>query len=471
MLPRVDDSVSKDDAWNGDGSRKSTCIVLSNACYNHEIPFILTGLCFFLVYYVNLGPVWIWITGVIFLAMEVRIWITRLKYFQREFLYFWRRQLKMIILTCSAFIILFSDFYWAYKREKKLKFMQTVSVNAAIHFYIQADLAEVTLLLRITIPLGLIIIGIYEYYLMAFVLEDISIMTYNGQHHTLFHLKSFAWTQVLVFCILGFKAIVMDTKRKKFYLIERNLKRGPDYKTGGWMFSAEDVDMLVTCGIYLATLYLGLELSYQLFWGGLVLVFTIRFLRGVKLKLVFFSEYRPVLMIFSSLAILFCSVVRTFLNPKVLTSAEYLEHIFAGFIFVFFTLIALLSDFHTEPTKSFRLLLPLVVFIKGCHILFKDIFLIKNHVIIIKGQYKITLSEFERNAYMQILLLLFANFISLASDPSHSKFFLISRLRNREETRNYMIRRCIFSNRQLSLLSDGRQPQAVNDPIQNIHTT
>jgi len=349
--------------------------------------------------------------------------------------------------------------------------MQTVSVNAAINFYIQADLAEVTLLLRITIPLGLMIIGIYEYYLMAFVLKDISIMTYNGKHHTLFHLKSFAWSQVLVFCFLGFKAIVMDTKRKKFYLIETNLKRGPDYKTGGWMFSAEDIDMIVTCGVYLTTVYLKFRLSFQLFWGGLLLVFTMRFLRGVKLKLVFFLEYRPVLMIVSGLAILLCWILRTHFNPKISTAADYVENIFAGVLFVFSALTALLSDFHTESTKSFRLLLPLGVFIKGCHTLFKDIFLIKIHVLIVKGQYKITLSQFERYAYMQMLLLLFANFISLASDPSHSKFFLISRLRNREETRNYMIRRCIFSNRQLSLLSDGRQPQAVNDLKRNMQTT
>jgi len=464
ILPRLDNADSKDCGSHDRESRKSTWNGLSNACYDYEIPLIFTGLSFFFVYYVITDPIYTWTVGAVFLAMEIRVWITRFKSFQREFLYFWKRQLKMIILTCSAITILVTDIYWAYVTKSWKTVIGTISVNTVIHFYIQADLAEVTLLLRIIVPSVLMIFGIFEYYMMLFVLQDIDILMYKGEQHTLFGIQCFAWSQVLIFSFLGFKAIVIDRKREKFYLIEKNLKRGPDYKTGGWMFSLTDMLIIVTCGAYIATSYLNMSLSCQLLWGGLFLVFSIAYIRDVKLKPVFFLEYRPVLLVFSSLTILVCQIVRAYLNPEIKTTVEYVKTIFARVVYVYATLMALLSDFHTEPTKSFRLFLPLGVFIQGCVSLFSVLFLMDDYVLFQGDGYKIRINEFERNGHMQILLLLFANFISLVSDPSHKKFFLISRLRNRRETRNYMICRCIFPDREVSLLAGDPEPAENIDP-------
>jgi len=146
------------------------------------------------------------------------------------------------------------------------------------------------------------------------------------------------------------------------------------------------------------------------------------FLRGIKMKWTWFLEYRPALLLLSAAVLIACSIYRlVFLE----TSSKQLEQIFATCMYVYCVILAILSDFHTEPTKTFRLLVPLLIVVQTGSSVYYDIFVEHDHKVFTIDGHTLGVNSVERDAYCQILFLLIAQLFSLITDPNHSKFFLI----------------------------------------------
>merc|ERR1719233_516370 len=148
------------------------------------------------------------------------------------------------------------------------------------------------------------------------------------------------------------------------------------------------------------------------------------------MKWSYFLKYRPALLILSAALIIGCELYRFLLSKS---HAAMLELFLGNTVYIYCVIVAILSDFHTRPTKIFRLLVPLLMVAETGWCVYYYIFVATDYkVITINGQI-LGVNTIERNAYCQILFLLIAQLFSLISDHDHTKFFLITRRCERDE--------------------------------------
>jgi len=83
----------------------------------------------------------------------------------------------------------------------------------------------------------------------------------------------------------------------------------------------------------------------------------------------------------------------------------------------------ILSDFHTQPTNMFRLVVAfLTVILTGVSVYYY-LFVVPDIGLVTIGDRTLGVNSVERNVYYWTLVLLKCPLISLIKDPSHSKFF------------------------------------------------
>jgi len=309
----------------------------------------------------------------------------------------------------------------------------TFATNSAVFLFIIGDLTEITTFYRVVLPLILLALAFIQMYRNQFVLEPLALATYKGRQVSTASIADVAWSQIMVFSFLGLKAVMTDASRKKFYLIERNEIRGPEYNTKGWTLLSTDLALLITGTVY------GLGFCFKVFWvfqiisGCLLIVVGFVFFKGVKMKLSVFLEYRPALLIIAAVIILVCDIYRLLFFENYSSIMPYMVHALASLIYVYCLILTILSDFHTKTTQMFRLLVLVLLLMLTSWNTYRSIFNFKDFKVITINGHNLGGNAIERRAYCQILFLLSAQLTSLIMDPSHSKFCLILRRLERKD--------------------------------------
>merc|ERR1719233_2092034 len=148
------------------------------------------------------------------------------------------------------------------------------------------------------------------------------------------------------------------------------------------------------------------------------------------MKCSYFQKYRPALLLISAAVIVVCQAYRLILLEN---HTMIWELIFANIVYLYCVMLAFLSDFHTRPTKIFRLVVPLLMVLETGWCVYYYTFVATNQTIITINGRTLGVNTVERNAYCQILFLLIAQLFSLIADHHHTKFFLIPRRCERDE--------------------------------------
>ena len=173
------------------------------------------------------------------------------------------------------------------------------------------------------------------------------------------------------------------------------------------------------------------------------------FFKGVKMKLIHFLEYRLALVVLSAVVLLFCDIYR-FMVLESFTN--YLGHILATVAYIYGVIIAILADFHTSLTKTFRLLVLLFLVTQTVWNVYDALFVKQDIPLITIERNTLFLNSVERHAYCQVLFLLLAQLVSFMTDPSHTKFFLVQRRCERSKLLylvNFKAHGCVFWERLL----------------------
>jgi len=395
-----------------------------------EILIYIIGLAYALVHFLedsfNVELV------LLLLYISLFIWISKKHYIRLHwgFFHLWIKQMKVIILILASVTILWTDTYWGVSENSWTTLTGTIMINSIILFSIQIDIMEMSIFFRASIPIAILIVGCIQMYMGKFFLEDIPLSSYKG--HTLYVLdiQNVAWSQVLVFAMLGLRAVVTDTEHKKFYLIEENEDRGVDYTTLGCTMVTSDIALLLTSIFYACAYYLNAKPIWQFILGLLLMFIGTLFLRGVKMKWWYFLNYRPALLVLSAVVIFLCEACRLW---RLKSLSSKLELLLANTLYIYCVIVAILSDFHTRPTKLFRVLVPLLLVANTCWCMYYSMFIATDYKIITVNGHTLGINTVERNAYCQILVLLIAQLFSLISDHHHLKFFLIPKRCNRDQ--------------------------------------
>jgi len=342
----------------------------------------------------------------------------------REFIWIWIKQLKMIILVISAINIMWTDFYWGIHFRSWKTIVGTFAANSAILLFILADITEMTTFVRVVLPIILLAEAIIQMYLDQFVLENLVLVEWKGHHLSTSSIRSVAWSQIVIFSFLGLKSVMTDASRKKFYLIERNEIRGREYSTKGWTLVSTDIALLITGTVYGLAFCFKAHGIFQVTSGCLLILVGFVFFKGVKMKLSFFLEYRPALLVLAAAIILVCDIYRLcFVDYD--SILRYMVHALASTVYVYCLTMAILSDFHTQTTQIFRLLVLVLFQMQTIFNIYNCIFNSTDFKVITINGHTLGGNMIERGAYCQILFLLSAQLASLIMDPSHSKFCLI----------------------------------------------
>jgi len=306
----------------------------------------------------------------------------------------------------------------------------TVVINSTILFFLWIDLMDITVLLRASIPSFLFIIGGLWMFGNRFWYDDIPFWTFQGRVLGVLDIQNVAYSQIMVLAFLGLKSVVTDIKHEKFYFIEENEQRGADYSTNSWISVWTDTAFLTAFLVYVCTSRFNAKIGWQII-SGLSLVFVgIPFSRSVKLQFSYFLHYRPVLLIFAAVVILFCNTYRLVLSK---THTKQVEQSLDSVVYVYCVAVAILSDFQTGPTTMFRLFVTLLMVILTGVNVYYILFVVPDVGLITIGDRTLGVNPVERYAYCQVLFLLGAQLVSIIKDPSHSKFFLLPKRCQRGE--------------------------------------
>jgi len=347
-----------------------------------------------------------------------------------QFFRLWIKQFKVIILILASLTIFWTDCYWGITMQKSSGILGTVVVNATILFFLWIDLMDMTVFLRASIPSILLIQSALRMFKNRFSDNDIPFWTYQGRVLSILDIQNIAYSQILVLAFLGLKSVVTDKKHKKFYFIEKNEKRGADYITYGWSLFYTDIAFLMTLLLYVCAFRFNAKIVWQVI-SGIAFVFVgIPYLRDVKLKFSYFLHYRPFLLILATVIILFCDTYRL-VHSK--TNTWQVEQSINTVVYVYCVVVAILSDFHTGPTKLFRLFVALLMVIQTGVSVYYNLFVVPDVGLITIDNRTLGVNAIERNAYCQVLFLLKSQLVSLIEDPSHSKFFLLPKPYQRGE--------------------------------------
>jgi len=399
--------------------------IRGSVCLNyhwHEILIAFCAIAYAVVHFLVSNVIVSLVFGILFLGMQMWVMYKNTRSVRWAFFNIWIKQMKVIILSLSSLTILWIDLWWGIIKPDERTIVGTIVVNATILFFLWVDLMSMTIFLRALIPGGLLIIGVVNIFDNVFRLEDFPLWTFQGHLLQVWDIQNVAWSQILVLSFLGLKAVATDTKHKYFYFVEQNEQRGADYNTKGWVWVWNDIAMLITFLFYLGTSRFGAKIGWQVI-SGLSFVFVgITFLRGVKAKWSYFLHYRPVLLIFAAVIILFCDIYRRVLSK---TNTKEIERSINTFVYVYCVVLATLSDFHTSPTNTFCLFFPFLLVVWTGVLVYYNIFVVPDVGIIRIGDRTLGVNTVKRNAYFQVLFLLKCQLFSLIGDPSHSKFFLL----------------------------------------------
>jgi len=370
------------------------------------------------------------VLGLLYISLQIRVWKKHSRSIHWEFFNIWIKQMKIIILTLASLTILWTDTYWGVSENSWRTLIRTIVINSIILFFIQIDLMEMSIFFRASIPTFILSVAFRQIYDNKFTSEDIPLWTYQGHILTVLDIQNVAWSQIMIFAMLGLWSVVTDIEHKKFYLIEENEQRGPDYTTLGWKLVKSDIAMFITCLLNVSAYYLRAEPVWQVISGLSFMFVGTLFLRGVKMKWSYLLEYRPALLIVSVVVILFCQAYRLILAES---RTMILELVFANTVYVYCVILAILSDFHTRPTKIFRLVVPLLLVVDTGWCLYYYTFVATDYKVLTINSQTLGVNTVEQNAYCQILFLLIAQLFSLIRDHHHTKFFLIPRRLVRNE--------------------------------------
>jgi len=305
--------------------------------------------------------------------------------------------------------------------------------------FILADTTELTFLFRLALPLSCMVGAILIIYVDTFVLDSPELFSWRG--HTLYVLdiQRLAWSEIFVFSCLGIKDLLMDPLRENFHIIEENEVRGSDYQSIGCSLVWTDLSLLITSLVYSTAYLSNAPFIYQAIPGFLFMAFGIVFLRGVKMKCSYFFNYRPLILIISSCIILCCDIFRVVADPS--PTADIVWHaknILLTVLYVFCVFMAVLSDFHTKPTVYFRIVIPVCLMVSTAWNIYRTIFEFKDHKLVTISDHTLGVNQIARSAYIQVFFLLLAFLISMVTNRSLSKFFLIPRRVERKRYLNYL---------------------------------
>jgi len=395
-----------------------------------EILIFIIALAYTLVHYLMHSFNFELVLGLLCISLQIGVWKKHSRSIHWEFFNIWIKQMKIIILTLASLTILWTDTYWGVSENSWRTLIATIVISSTILFFIQIDLMEMSIFFRVSIPTFILSVAFRQIYDNKFTSEDIPLWTYQGHILTVLDIQNVAWSQIMIFAMLGLWSVVTDIEHKKFYLIEENEQRGPDYTTLGCTLVKSDIALLVTCLWNVCTYYLGAKPVWQIISGLLFMFLGTLFLRGVKMTWSYFLKYRPALLILSAAVIIVCELYRFLLSKG---HAAMLDLFLGNTVYIYCVIVAILSDFHTKPTKTFRLLVPLLMAAETSYCVYYDIFVATDYEVITINGHTLGVNTVERNAYCQILFQLIAQLFSLISDHYHTKFFLIPRRCERDE--------------------------------------
>ena len=92
--------------------------------------------------------------------------------------------MKMIILVISAINIMWTDFYWGIHFSSWKTIVGTFAANSVVLLFILADVTEMTIFVRVVLPIILLVEAIIQMYLDEFVLENLVLVEWKGHHLT-----------------------------------------------------------------------------------------------------------------------------------------------------------------------------------------------------------------------------------------------------------------------------------------------
>jgi len=392
-----------------------------------ELTIGLMGLTFFLTYYWVDSTFLDFAFGFVFLAAQVAVWKFLLKdvhpvWFENLIL-----QLKTNMLITAVAVITWTEWHYAIWRQHYQSCIGSLGMQSVTLMFILADTTEVSFFFRVIVPTVLIFASLFTIYWNIFVNEEYELFKFKGHSVGLNRIQNVAWNQILIVALLGFKDILRDQARTHFYIIERNKVKGDKYKNRGWKLSWTDFFFMLTSFDYVVMNILEYHFILQVIPAVLFFGISIEFFKQVEAKPAYFLKYRSMILIGSSCVVLVSEILRLVLENDasglsgLLIAQESLGNIFL----VFCVMMVILSDFHVDVTKSFRLFTPLFLMVAvgwriyGCSFVYED-----HKLIDLMGK-EFGVNELSRMAYCQIFLLLFAFLMSMATDRNLSKFFLL----------------------------------------------